>query len=124
MNTGHISVHQLTALPEIFTVKHAPRMLPNLLETADLQDSSNRELLLTLTVLETEVKRRNERHRRRTYSAAHFLPSIRPLEDFNPEGLKSGITTAQLTVLNVRGKVILQPQGKEFFTSRGNDFFT
>ena len=24
----------------------------------------------------------------------------------------------------VRGKVILQPQGKEFFTSRGNDFFT
>lgn len=99
MNTGHISVHQLTALPEIFTVKHAPRMLPNLLETADLQDSSNRELLLTLTVLETEVKRRNERHRRRTYSAAHFLPSIRPLEDFNPEGLKSGITTAQLTVL-------------------------
>ena len=27
-------------------------------------------------------------------------------------------------ILNVRGKVILQPQGKEFFTSRGNDFFT
>ena len=26
--------------------------------------------------------------------------------------------------LTVRGKVILQPQGKEFFTSRGNDFFT
>ena len=26
--------------------------------------------------------------------------------------------------LDVRGKVILQPQGKEFFTSRGNDFFT
>ena len=25
---------------------------------------------------------------------------------------------------HVRGKVILQPQGKEFFTSRGNDFFT
>ena len=24
----------------------------------------------------------------------------------------------------VRGKVILQSQGKEFFTSRGNNFFT
>lgn len=25
---------------------------------------------------------------------------------------------------NVRGKVILQPQGKEFFTCRGKNFFT
>ena len=26
--------------------------------------------------------------------------------------------------INVRGKVILQPQGKEFFTCRGKNFFT
>ena len=26
--------------------------------------------------------------------------------------------------MNVRGKVILQPQGKEFFTCRGKNFFT
>lgn len=50
-------------------------------------------------VLETEVKGRNERRRKRNYSAAHFPPNIRPLEEFDPEELESGITQAQLTVL-------------------------
>ena len=81
MDTGHIPVQRLTALLETFTLKHAARMLPDLLETADLQDSSCREFLLA--VLETEVKERN----------------IRPLEEFNPEELESGITQAQLSVL-------------------------
>ena len=54
MDTGHIPVQRLTALLETFTLKHAARMLPDLLETADLQDSSCREFLLA--VLETEVK--------------------------------------------------------------------
>ena len=72
-------------------------MLPDLLETADLQDSSCREFLLA--VLETEVKGRNERRRKRNYSAAHFPPNIRPLEEFDPEELESGITHAQLSVL-------------------------
>ena len=40
MDTGHIPVQRLTALLETFTLKHAARMLPDLLETADLQDSS------------------------------------------------------------------------------------
>ena len=84
-------------LLETFTLKHAARMLPDLLETADLQDSSCREFLLA--VLETEVKGRNERRRKRNYSAAHFPPNIRPLEEFDPEELESGITQAQLTVL-------------------------
>ena len=39
---------------------------------------------------------------------------------YSPDTAKS-IGSENLTV---RGKVILQPQGKEFFTSRGNDFFT
>ena len=39
MDTGHIPVQRLTALLETFTLKHAARMLPDLLETADLQDS-------------------------------------------------------------------------------------
>ena len=90
MDTGHIPVQRLTALLETFTLKHAARMLPDLLETADLQDSSCREFLLA--VLETEVKGRNERRRKRNYSAAHFPPNIRPLEEFNPEELESGIT--------------------------------
>ena len=33
-------------------------------------------------------------------------------------------TESRRSLMAVRGKVILQPQGKEFFTSRGNDFFT
>ena len=96
MDTGHIPVQRLTALLETFTLKHAARMLPDLLETADLQDSSCREFLLA--VLETEVKGRNERRRKRNYSAAHFPPNIRPLEEFDPEELESGITQAQLSV--------------------------
>lgn len=34
------------------------------------------------------------------------------------------VTLSDVMSKIVRGKVILQPQGKEFFTSRGNDFFT
>ena len=45
MDTGHIPVQRLTALLETFTLKHAARMLPDLLETADLQDSSCREFV-------------------------------------------------------------------------------
>ena len=45
MDTSHIPVQRLTALLETFTLKHAARMLPDLLETADLQDSSCREFL-------------------------------------------------------------------------------
>ena len=97
MDTGHIPVQRLTALLETFALKHAARMLPDLLETADLQDSSCREFLLA--VLETEVKGRNERRRKRNYSAAHFPPNIRPLEEFDPEELESGITQTQLSVL-------------------------
>ena len=35
MDTGHIPVQRLTALLETFTLKHAARMLPDLLETAE-----------------------------------------------------------------------------------------
>lgn len=58
---------------------------------------SCREFLLA--VLETEVVGRNERRRKRNYSAAHFPPNIRPLEEFDPEELDSGITQAQLDKL-------------------------
>ena len=36
---------------------------------------------------------------RDSYSAAHFPPNIRPLEEVDPEELESGITQAQLSVL-------------------------
>ena len=86
MGTSHIPVQRLMALLDTFSLKHASRVLPDLLETADTQDTSCREFLLA--VLETEVKGRNERRRKRNYSAAHFPPNIRPLEEFDPEELE------------------------------------
>ena len=55
MDTGHIPVQRLTALLETFTLKHAARMLPDLLETADLQDSSCREFLLLFSRPKSKV---------------------------------------------------------------------
>ena len=97
MGTSRIPVDRLAALLQTFTLKHAARALPDLLETADLENASHREFLLS--VLETEVTGRNERRRKRNYSAAHFPPNVRPLEEFNPEELESGITQAQLEKL-------------------------
>lgn len=97
MDTGRIPVERLISLLQTFTLKHSAKALPDLLETADLEGSSCREFLLA--VLETEVIGRNERRRKRNYSAAHFPPNIRPLEEFDPEELDSGITQAQLDKL-------------------------
>lgn len=97
MDTGRIPVERLISLLQTFTLKHSAKALPDLLETADLEGSSCREFLLA--VLETEVVGRNERRRKRNYSAAHFPPNIRPLEEFDPEELDSGITQAQLDKL-------------------------
>ena len=94
MDTERIPIERLISLLQTFTLKHAARALPDLLETADTQNASNRQLLLS--VLETEVKGRNERRRKRNYSAAHFPPNVRPLEEFDPEELESGISKAQL----------------------------
>lgn len=97
MDTGRIPVERLISLLQTFALKHSAKALPDLLETADLEGSSCREFLLA--VLETEVVGRNERRRKRNYSAAHFPPNIRPLEEFDPEELDSGITQAQLDKL-------------------------
>lgn len=97
MDTGRIPIERLISLLQTFTLKHSAKALPDLLETADLEGSSCREFLLA--VLETEVVGRNERRRKRNYSAAHFPPNIRPLEEFDPEELASGITQAQLDKL-------------------------
>jgi len=91
MDTDRIPVERLISLLQTFTLKHAAKALPDLLETADVQNATNRQFLLS--ILETEVKGRNERRRKRNYSAA---PNIRPLEEFDLEELESGITQAQL----------------------------
>ena len=94
MDAERIPIDRLISLLQTFALKHSARALPDLLETADAQGATNRQFLLS--VLETEVKGRNERRRKRNYSAAHFPPNVRPLEEFNPEELESGITQAQL----------------------------
>ena len=94
MDTGRVPVERLISLLQTFALKHAARALPDLLETADAQNVTNRQFLFS--VLETEVTGRNERRRKRNYSAAHFPPNVRPLEEFEPEELESGITQAQL----------------------------
>ena len=94
MDTGRVPVERLISLLQTFALKHAARALPDLLETADAQNVTNRQFLFS--VLETEVTGRNERRRKRNYSAAHFPPNVRPLEEFEPEELDSGITQAQL----------------------------
>ena len=83
MDTGRIPIDRLSALLQTFTLKHAAKALPDLLETADLEGASNRQFLLS--ILETEVVGRNERRRKRNYSAAHFPPNLKPLEEFYPE---------------------------------------
>ena len=94
MDAERIPIDWLISLLQTFTLKHSARALPDLLETADSQGATNRQFLLS--ILETEVKGRNERRRKRNYSAAHFPPNVRPLEEFNPEELESGITQAQV----------------------------
>lgn len=97
IGNDRISIDRLTSLLQTFTLKHAAKVLPDLLETADLEGASNKQFLLS--VFETEVVGRNERRRKRNYSAAHFPPNIHPLEEFDPEELESGITQAQIDKL-------------------------
>jgi len=97
MDTEHIPIQRLSALLETFTLKHAARMLADILEKAEKQQDSYRQLLLS--ILETEVAGRNARRRKRNYSAAHFPPNVRELEEFDPDELESGITLSQINQL-------------------------
>ena len=116
MGTKRIPIDRLTSLLQTFTLKHAAKALPDLLETADLESATNKQFLLSL--LETEVIGRNERRRKRNYSAAHFPPNIKPIEEFNPDELDSGISQAQIDKLkeltwldNVGNIVLAGPPG-------------
>ncbi len=66
MDTGRVSVHQLTALLKTLGLKHSSKTLPDLLKTADECGTS------CPCVLETEVKGSNERRWERNLAGAHF----------------------------------------------------
>lgn len=97
IGTEHVPLDRLTALLETFAMKHSAKQLAIVLERAEANDLSYREFLLDL--LETEIKGRNERRRKRNYSAAHFPPNPKPLEMFDPAELESGITESQIRQL-------------------------
>lgn len=95
--TEKITITRLNALLDSFGLKHASRELADAIDTAETREDSYRQFLLTL--LECEVKGRNERRRRRNFTGAHFPSSIRPLEEFDCAELQSGITTGQVAQL-------------------------
>jgi DNA replication protein DnaC len=94
MDTNLIPLQRLCALLETFALKHSAKQLPDLLERSENQEATYRQFLLEL--LETEVRGRNERRRKRNYSAAHFPPNPKPLEEYDPAELDFGITEGQL----------------------------
>lgn len=96
-NPDFVPIDRLTSMLGSFGFKHAPKALPGLLEVADLNAMPYKKFLLS--VLETEVKGRNERRRSRNYAAAHFPPSVQPLEEFDPNELESGISHSQIESL-------------------------
>jgi len=94
---GKAQMDRLRATLDAFGLKHASKRLPALLEAAEKEEQPHRQFLLD--VLEIEVDGRNEGRRHRNYALAHFPPSVRPLEEFDPTELESGITSGQIRQL-------------------------
>ena len=46
MGTKRIPIDRFTSLLQTFTLKHAAKALPDLLETADLESATNKQFLL------------------------------------------------------------------------------
>ena len=95
--SGKVQLERLCAMLETFGLKHASKNLPSLLAEAERGEQPYREFLLN--ALETEVRGRNERRRRRNYTLAHFPPSVRSIDEFDPVELESGITSGQINQL-------------------------
>ncbi|MCD8208163.1 MAG: IS21-like element helper ATPase IstB [Bacteroidales bacterium] len=112
IGTNRIPLQRITALLDTFGLKHMSRQIPDLLEEADINNLSTREFLLN--ALETEVKGRNERRRARNLASAHFPVNVKPLEEFDPEELESGITAKQIA--NLKELSWLDNRGNLFFS--------
>ena len=96
-STSKTQTQHISAMLETFGLKHVSRNLSDILDAAEAGEQSYKEFLLA--ALETEVKGRNERRRHRNYAGAHFPPVVRPLEEFDPAELESGITVGQIKQL-------------------------
>jgi DNA replication protein DnaC len=106
-----VQTQRISTMLETFGLKHISKNLPDILDAAETGDQSYKDFLFA--ALETEIKGRNERRRHRNYTGAHFPPIVRPLEEFDPAELDSGITASQikqlknLTWLDNYGNIIL-----------------
>ncbi|HPJ21325.1 MAG TPA: IS21-like element helper ATPase IstB [Clostridia bacterium] len=96
-----ISFNRLSSLLTTFGLKHSSKHLADIIEGAQREKQTHREFLLNL--LETEVKGRNEKRRHRNYAGAHFPPVVKPIEEFDPSELESGITEGQIRYLKELG---------------------
>lgn len=111
MTAEMMQIGTLTAALEAFGIKHAARQLADMLEVAERNEIGNREFLARL--LECEVDGRNARRRKRNYAAAHFPPSVRPIEEFDASELEGGISAGQveqladLSWLDAHGNIVL-----------------
>ena len=109
--SGKMQLERLCAMLESFGLKHTSKHLTALLEAAEAEEQAYRQFLMA--ALETEVKGRNERRRHRNYALAHFPPSVRNIDEFDPSELESGITSSQikqlkdLSWLDTYGNIIL-----------------
>ena len=105
LDTDHIPLDRLSALLQTFALKHAARELSEILERAELNQLSYRAFLLDL--LETEVRGRNERRRKRNLSAAHFPPDPKPVELFDPLELESVRQLRELNWIDTNANIVL-----------------
>jgi DNA replication protein DnaC len=92
-----IQTQRICAMLETFGLKHVSKSLSDILHSAETEEKTYRDFLLS--ALEIEVKGRNERRRHRNYAGAHFPPIVRPLEEFDPMELDGGITAGQIAQL-------------------------
>jgi DNA replication protein DnaC len=95
--SGKEQTDRICAMLESFGLKHASKQLHALLDSAEKEEQPHRQFLLR--TLETEVRGRNERRRHRNYALAHFPPSARPIDEFDPAEIESGITAGQIKQL-------------------------
>ena len=95
--SGKMQMEHLCAMLEAFGLKHMSKHLAALLDAAEAEEQPHRQFLMA--ALEMEVRGRNARRRSRNYALAHFPPSVRPIDEFDPAELESGITTSQLKQL-------------------------
>ena len=104
-----MQIGQMSATMKAFGMKHAARSLPDLLEVAERNELSCRDFLERVLSSETEGRFA----RKRNYASAHFPPDVKPIDEFDPAELESGITATQierlksLDWLDSHGNVVL-----------------